>query len=63
MKTYQKTVDKITKAKFATTWSTIMISRGGDWFHQQIQASYHARPLGYKGVNLGFGIETQQIAS
>jgi hypothetical protein len=53
----------ITKVKFTIAWSIAMVSRGGDSFHQQVQVGYHAHLLGYKGVDLGFRIKAQQIAS
>jgi hypothetical protein len=59
MKAIQKTTNKIAKANRVDVWSTTMVSQTKDWFHRQIQVGYHAHPLGYKSVNLGFEIETQ----
>jgi len=61
IKVVQKTANRIANAKFVDVWSTTMVSQIGNWFHRQIQASYHAHPLGYISVNLGFGIEAQHI--
>jgi hypothetical protein len=32
-RTIQKTTNNIAKAKFIVAWSTIVVSRVGDWFH------------------------------
>jgi len=58
-KIVQRLIEKQYRVDFNRAWSTIVIIKAGNRFHQNFQASFRAHPLRYKSINLGISIVTQ----
>jgi hypothetical protein len=60
--TAQKCVEKHVRTKFIAAWTLVVVTKVGDYFHQEFQESLCVDPHKYKGVNMGCTTWTQQHA-